>query len=354
MLTRLKFPVVTSLLTGWLLVSCSSDEPVASSCEMKFDISAISRSTTTLSNITDQPFAIFGEMIPTQLAGDLSNRRTVYYNKPVMFLNSAWTTANPQYWNNGHDYSFVAIHPSAVLADKSVEIQYSTSRLSFTYTLPSDYTTVPDILAATHRRRYVDQRDFDEDGNLIGGAADVVSLRFSHIMSRINLAPAFDDNILDEEGYIEIQGVELSGFRNKAVFNITPASLLTADQTDDRQLEVNGHEGTDKLTFTFADPKKIMNDRTNAILFDNDDAIIMLPQTFPADSEAKIVLSYKYSDDPEPKQVSLPLVSQQWELGKSYTYRFTIVRTGLILGTTTISDWNTENSSADADAVDPE
>ncbi|MDE6395314.1 MAG: hypothetical protein K2K77_08235, partial [Duncaniella sp.] len=90
MLTRLKYYFVP-LLAGGLLAACSSsdDEPDTSSCEMKFDISSVSRSAvTTVDNITDTPFALFGDMIPTLAADDPSVRTVIYDNTPVTYINS--------------------------------------------------------------------------------------------------------------------------------------------------------------------------------------------------------------------------------------------------------------------------
>ena len=340
MLTRLKFTLVT-LLAGGLLASCSSDEPAAtSSCEMKFDISSISRSSTTLSNITEQPFAIFGDRTPAETTDNPPARTIIYKNVPVTFTGSYWVTPAPQYWFNKHDHSFVAIHPASVLSNSDVDLQYLNSQLSFTYTIPTDHTLIPDILVATHRRRYIDQKVYDDEGNLLSGSPEVVYLRFVHLMSQINLAPAFDDNIMDKEGYIEFRRLELSGFKTKATLKITPASFQTITQTDDRVTEVINSDETDKLTIDFTSPKRIYNDGKNVALLDYNDAIIMLPQTIEATSDAQILLTFTMSGEVEEKQVSLPLAGCNWESGKTYTYKCTIDRTGLVLGSTTITDWD--------------
>lgn len=317
---------------GLLLVSCSSDEPATSACEMKFDISSVSRSAvTTAANITASPFAVFGDRLPEQS----SERIIIYHNSPVTYINSAWVTAENQYWHNHHEHSFVAIHPASVLSTTDVNPQYSNSKLSFTYTLPSDHSKTTDILAATHRRKY------DKEVNLARENPNAVYLQFTHIMTQINLAPAFDDNLRAEDEYIEIHKVELSGFKTKATFEITPASLSATDQTDDRVLASNVHQDEGSFTFAFDQHKKVVNDKKYVPLFGYDDTIIMIPQTFGADSQAKIVVSYTVNGDPTIKQVTLPLMNQRWDHGKTYTYRFTISSAGAHFSTTTITDWDT-------------
>lgn len=343
MLTRLKFSIVT-LLAGWLLVSCSSDGPDTSSCEMKFDIySLTSRSVTNISNITEKPFAIFGDMIPSESADNPSARTVVYNNIPITYINSAWTAPVRQYWFNNHIHSFVAVHPASIFAESSAATDYQNSRLSFTYTLPSDHKQTTDILSATHRRMYIDNREFDSNGQIPGTGADIVFLRFAHLLSQINLVPALVDNIMDDDSYIEFRSLELSGYKTKATFDIFPATLLTAAQTDDNEINVSSHAGEGSLKIDFPTPVKIVNHQPGAPLFSADEALIMLPQSFTADSGADIVLTYTINNDPTIKTVTLPLSNQQWASGKSYTYRFTIDRTGPHFGSTSITDWDVLN-----------
>ena len=141
---------------------------------MKFDISSVSRSAvTTAANITANPFAVFGDMIPSEIADNHSARTIIYHNTPVTYneAKAAWTTPAPQYWYPKHDHSFVGVHPASALSAADANIQYSNSQLSFTYTLPTDHTKVTDILSATQRRRF---------GS--GTTEAVVYLRFENVI----------------------------------------------------------------------------------------------------------------------------------------------------------------------------
>lgn len=329
---------------GFLLISCSSDEPDMSACEMKFDISSVSRSkVTTASNITESPFTVFGNMVPSQLASDPSARTTIYNNTPVTFFNSSWTAEETHYWFYDHEHSFVAVHPASAIVKNGANLQYSDA-LSFSYTLPTDLTQTSDILAATHRRKYIDRREYDENGTLIGGEADPVYFRFGHVMSQINISPSLYDNTMNDEGYVQFHKIELSGLKSKATINIIPALLQTSSQTDDRVVDVTGQEVERSYIIEFPQPKKVVNGQGYMHLFDDSDAIIVLPQTFAADSEAEIILSYTVYDHPKVEQIILPLSSLMLESGKSYNYKFTIDRTGLLFGTMTITDWDVLNA----------
>ena len=323
MLFRLKSNLITSFALC-LLASCSAEDPAVSESGPAMEFAAGTESRA--DNPSFSRFNVFADMklVPTQTPLIVMENIPVSYNQAT----ATWAYDGKYYWFPDYEHSFVAVTPESVLsADNSTK--YANSQLSFTYTLPSDAKKATDILAATHRRMYK------------AGAADPVLLRFGHIMSQINLAATFDDNLLSKDDYLKFLKLELSGFKTKATFNITPAPILTGARTDDSQYVVNGHEGDGKLTVEFANPEKVLNDKKSVRLFNNTDAIIMLPYSFEADSDAKIVLSYSLNDDNSSiKQLTIPLMNQKWELGMSYTYRFTIEHRGPRFHETTITDWN--------------
>lgn len=321
-----------------LLSSCSSDAPDnvdSKGSEMSFTVSELSRATvTTTINIPGSKFAVYGDR---KLSVDNNTEPSVIFNKiEVEYIDNSWSYNNPQYWFTNNEHSFVAVYPVSVLEPDN-KPQYSNSKLSFTYILPtSDGNKVKpndviDILTATHRRLYYQGNDTP------------ISLRFSHLLSLINIAPALDDNLMDMDAYILFHKLELTGLKTKATFNVLPAQRLSNNQTDDRVIEVTGQDGEGNMAIEFAEPKKIMNRRGNVRLFDDNDAIIMLPQTFGSDSQAEIILTYTLNNDTRQKQLSIPLDLLGWESGKSYTYRFTIDRNGPRFDTTTITSWEMLN-----------
>lgn len=330
------------LSVGCLLFACSTDEPAVSRQEMRFGIYTVSRATvTTGGTITRSPFALFGDRIPTPFAENTdSERAIVYHNTQVTYNNSVWTTPLTQYWYHLHEHSFVALHPASVLNSTDVNFKYNNNELSFIYSLPADYKQTNDILAATHRRQYIDRRELDKDGNVVEGtSSEAVYFRFEHIMSQINIAPAFEDNIMTDEEFIEFHKIVISGFKNKTTFNIKPGRLQNSTQTDEIIVGLSNIDGNGSLTIEYPTPVKVKNHGGNIDFFGTTDAIIMIPQSFADNSEAKIVLSYTINDDSSEKQITLPLRNQKWESGKSYRYKFTVGRYGLLINTTNITDW---------------
>lgn len=321
-----------------LVFSCTSETPDPASgkgAQLIFSISNPSRATVVSNlNTAGSKFVVFGDR---KISDDPDENPVVFLNNTtVEYFDGNWQYNNLQYWIPNQEHSFVAVYPVSIVGS-DYNPQYTKSALSFTYTLPTSSANeianneVLDILGATHRRFY--QK----------GDGLPVSLRFNHLMTLINISPGFNDNIMDAESYIRFHKVEFTGVRNKATFKITPAQRLSASQTDDRLIEITAHAGEAKMTIEFSEPKKITNHAENQSLFDANDAIIMLPQIFAAESDAQIILTYTVNDNPEMMTLCAPLSLLEWKSGKSYNYKFTLDRTGLISNSTTITDWEVTN-----------
>lgn len=323
-----------------LLSSCSSDSSddravIGKGPELSFDVSDLSRASVTNSI---NHFVVYGDI--NHQANNILVPVLLFNKTLVEYKDGSWCYEGTQHWLPKYEHSFVAISPSSVLKSDNSP-RYLNSQLSFTYTLPSDRNDVTDILVATHRRLYKD--NIIPDQNVTANDATPVTFKFSHLLSLINIASKFDDE-MNPEAYIQFRKLELSGFTTKVSCNILPASRESNDQTDDNVLGFNAEDiATAPLTIVFPDPVKIFNRRDYVNLLDANDAIMMLPQAFAADSDAKIRLSYTVNDDPTVRQIFLPLSGKTWESGKSYNYRFTLDRTGLHLDTTTITDWEVLN-----------
>ncbi len=326
------------ILFASIVSSCSTDESrvgeLVQGSRMTFEVAGDTRASVTSTsdiNAEGSRFVIFGDI---KFPENSDRNQMVLFNKAeIAYRNGVWSYEGIQYWINDGEHSFVAIHPVTVTEPDNFD--YSNSQVSFTYAIPSTNDgkvskgNINDILAATHRRLY-----HSDD------PASPVSFKFGHLLSLINLSAAFDDNIMDEKAYIEFHTLELSGFNTKATFSLFPSSLLSNRQTDDRDITVTAQSGAGNMTVEFGTPVKIMNDRAYVKLFADNDALVMLPQTFSADSEAKLTLTYTINDDPTRKKVTMPLNSIVWAIGKSYNYRLTLNRTGLVVANTAITDWD--------------
>lgn len=328
-----KILIYLVFIAAWLPVSCTSkaDDDVnpGNGTEMVFDATCGTRSSIT----TDiDKFAVYGDMIP--LNENIVSYSIIFNKTLVSYISGSWRYEGIQYWYPGHEYSFVALNPVHAL-DLDENRAYTGSGLSFSYRIPTSVSNKSlannngaDILVATHRRSYG-----------LNDTPTAVSLKFKHVMSLINLAPAYYDNTKEDDDYIKIHKVELSGIKGKSLFEIMPAARGSNRQTDEMIISVTGQEDAN-ISIELDIPLMLKNKSENISLFGNNDALIMLPQVFSANSEAQITLTYTINDDTSEKQVNIALNDLKWESGKSYFYKFTIERTGVELNTCEIKPWN--------------
>lgn len=325
------------IIIAFLATSCVSEGvgevSPSTGGEMTFDVAAISRGSVT----TDiNKFLVFGDM--KSMSSESPKTIVIFNQTDVEYKNDSWCYEGTQYWIPNYEHSFVAIHPGKVF-EQDNQAQYLNSKLSFNYSIPatdgklSGTEDISDLLVATYRKVY-------EDTESVSALENQITFSFSHLFSLINLAPALEDNVLSSEDYIEIRTIEISGVKTKAQINVVPASTGYGNETDDMEYEVNVQGEDDSVVIDFSTPVKIENNSVNVSLFDADNALIMLPQTFPVDSEAEIIISYSVSQSGDTKQVSLPLSNLKWESGKSYSYKFTIGETGIIFKDFEIVPWD--------------
>ncbi|MDE6019255.1 MAG: fimbrillin family protein [Muribaculaceae bacterium] len=325
-----KYIIFTILTCLVYATSCTSDpDPDVLNSEQGEEISfEVGNSTraaiTTNETLKNFPFMLFGDINRT---GEFyAGLKTIFNTQKVELKNNRWDYGAKQYWLMGQEHSFVAIHPYDVLPDLD-NLKYENSMVSFTYELPDALDNAKDILVAAHRRKY----------NMNNGNA--VKFNFTHLLSTINIMPALDEVLMYEDEddktnypynkdeYILFQKIELIGVRTRADFSFTPESLGTGNSTDNLAVKFQlGNEGAKDQTFDFKDnPKKITNNKENVSIFDNNKAVIILPQSFGEDSSSEIRLYYSVNDDHDVlRKITIPLKGKTWKMGTNYTYKFTI------------------------------
>ena len=299
------------------MTSCVTDTsdltPEVSESRMVFDVSSLTRGqVTTADNIKGNSFAVYGDMKYSYNTDDpesaseiteiiLQASEVKYYSDT-----SGWKSTTQRYWRPNAEHSFVAVHP--YLAVHTVNANYLNNTLSFSYTLPNDYTDIPDLMVATHRRMYKFQKE---------SPASAVKFKFFHIMSRINFV------VKCEVEKIKITKIELEGLNKTGTFTITPASLTS------------GSEQTDDYIHTWSDIANIGTHTANidvdivkdevTPLFPDRNAMFLIPQ--PENNEVILNISYiQYDKDKELGERTL--TSQTtiggWQQGKIYSYSFTV------------------------------
>ncbi|MDE6394659.1 MAG: fimbrillin family protein, partial [Duncaniella sp.] len=219
MLNKLTLYVSVFVPLMGAMSACTSDSEATDAIDQGHGVTFTAReaSRSTLisnSNITDNAFAVYGDMVLTSSASTATP--TVAFDATrVTCTDGKWSYDNQQYWFPSHTYSFVALYP----ADANVsDINYQNSRLSFTYTYPDEYTQATDLLVANHRRRYTSS-----------GTATPVAFDFRHLMARLDFVANVDPAI--GNGSVTIHSISLRNVYTQATYTVLPAP--TASQTDD-------------------------------------------------------------------------------------------------------------------------
>lgn len=342
-----KFTLYVSVLVplAGAMSACDSESSTTDIIEQGTGVTFTAREasrTTLISNstISQNSFAVYGDMVPTASAS--TDAPTVVFDgNEVIYGNGAWSYANPQYWFPGHIYSFVALYPATY--NNVSDLIYQDSRLSFTYTQPDDYTRAIDLLIANHRRRYT-----------AAGNGSTVAFDFRHLMSRLDFVANVDPSI--GTGSVTIDSITLRGVNTKAIFSIIPASLSNGQtQTIDySEGSWTGHSMPDTI-FTLTPALTLPKTDNNGTaysehLFPNpSDPLLIIPQDVPADVEVKIDYTrITEGSNPQRKTVVSKLFTTSvtahngvWEPAKSYTYTFTIgVDDLIIFSSPTVQGWS--------------
>ncbi len=324
--------------------SCSSDSDpdlpeTATKQEILFDVNNATRATVT-SSITSGSFLVFGEFNTntSYSNGVLINGeyfkgiKTVFNGNKVTNSSSKWScTDNKQYWLVGQEYSFVAIHPYPSTTDlKYYSFSESDSKVTFNYTLPQDLSKMADILVAADRRKFL----YDSNGS-----ATKVKLKFKHILSQIDIQVAIDENRMyedetDKETYpynkdefIRFHQIDFYGIKDSATFTFAPEGSPGEAATNQCDITEAIADNVKNTTYflELSNSSDITNNKEFKSIIPSKQALLMLPQSFAADSEAKMVLTYSINGDTErKKQINLPFHDFSWEIGKKYTYKFTV------------------------------
>lgn len=324
----------------WLLSSCDGGEPEGGgkkpSSEMQFVVSELSRASVTANIDTEgSRFAVFGDM---RFAGNTEKSPSVLFDKDeVVYTGGRWICDNIRYWFPEFEYSFIAVHPTAIVTLTGADAQYTESSLSFTYTIPVsadnvlDKQELSDIIVATHRRIH------KEDPST---PAAPVGLKFWHTMSRVNFrltnAGAADNVVVNS---ITLEGVNTTG-----TFTIAPAPLLPGSiQTDDY---ISSWTGISNNRDIIANIAVDVPENEVRPLFPDDDALLMIPQ--PDNHDVLMQITYTlYDANAQPEQITLKAVTPigGWEPGKVYTYSMAVSEiTKEIDLTVSVKPWHPEKT----------
>ena len=314
--------------------SQSADE-IASGSEMRFLANTDTRAAVVNSStIKDTPFEVYGEYIST--SDPASSHTQLFDATPVTFTDGAWTYGTPEYWMPGNTYSFIAMHPAvAVEGLTNKEYTLDSQQLSFTYTLPSDYTKTTDLLTAVHRRQYT----------LGATPTTPVSFNFAHALARLNFivnVAAIGQN--NTTSSVLITNLTLKNISNSATYTISPAPLGSNHENYDFVAEWSNHS---EATAPLFDYKPNAGNGVN-------NAVLAIPQLLTSNLEITITYIRTVNGTPQdPETVTGNLYSValtnhggRWSVGQSYTYSFTLGgEEHIVFNTPVVTPWHEDEGA---------
>lgn len=285
---------------------------------------ATSRALTTAANITESPFAVWGNQTPLSGTG---SGTSVFDNETVSYSGGAWNYANTRYWFPGFIYNFLAIHPAPAEAP---DYDAAAGKLRYAFDTAASRTT--DLLHASYRREC---RTADDPSSTAR-----VPFSFSHSLAAVHIRIKADASLAGGTE-VKINSASLHGIYSSATLE------LTSDANGAPRTSWDFSRGT--LT-TAAGPLTSDNGGITlrpgeaAEIFITDGTPLMLiPQT--VGNNATLTLSYSIGEGAAKQTgVSLFAPSQRhggvWNAGQSYGYTLTIQDNDhIIFSVPDIHDW---------------
>ena len=278
------------------LASCVKNEPVATpefGDEISFESPVLAPTVKAATALpTNESFVVWAH--PTAAAwGTGSTLGDVYMDGvEVTYQSSVWkAAAGKYYWPKAGYLQFSAYTPK--VTDIGFAANVDDNGITFTNYVAGN-TTPRDLMFS--------ERTYDENAN-------DVEIVFNHALS------AIDFKFVETAGGFTITSVQIQAVGSKASFDqnlVVAADALTTNAaswtTPTEALTYSAFTGEYEVPGTAAKPGTLTE-------------WYLIPQTFAADSQAKIVVNYNQEGYGETIfTAEYPLKSNTWEIGKRYTY----------------------------------
>lgn len=277
-------------------------------------------------------FAVWGHHAP--LAGGAGT--SVFDATAVTYRNGqGWGyLGEEQYWQTGKEYSFHALYPLPRLLPAASSVTYEASASGNLTLKDFDATSGIDLLYAPRTGIRIANED---------NIPATVSLSFRHLLSRITFVAAPEPALTEAGVTITLSSARIYGMSRSGNWNSSSTWTMNSDRTTsaspyasfEDDIELRNAEGTD--------------------LFAGDNVILMIPQAIGM--ELYLELKYFYSGNPTTYTTTVRLanistaLTNGWEAGKSYRYRFTMGSSQYIIfdGVETVAWQDAEGGSYNVD-----
>lgn len=275
---------------------------------------------TDLAALKTSGFKVFAYNTGADGTGALN--KTIMGGVDVTSVDGAWKySGGPYYWPTDSKVSFFAYAPAAsTAAAYAVTTPASDTTPTITYTVPAVENQEDFVVA-----KAVSDKDV-ENG---------VVLPFTHALCQVNFSVVGEDNLT-----YTISSLEITGVANKGTYNFGDSWDVDT-------------ETTSSYSYPLGTPNPSVTDGVTKILDQEDGALMLLPQTFTAESTASIKVSYVVTDangntvyTATDKTVDLKS-TKAWTIAKKMRYTLTLTNgaKSISFGDPTVGGWDTEEDS---------
>ena len=233
----------------------------------------------------------------------------------------SWVTSEAKYWPTDGSLSFYAYYPyctdshSMLSEDTNGDVNKTKTVHYVAATSADGIIQQPDLIVAKHE-------------NVTHGSKDAptsVGLTFSHVLTAITFAVGSDM----VPG--TVKSIAIKGVKNTGDYDLATGKWTTSGNDADFTINLGGGNGTK------------VNGTQDVALTSGNQTLMMIPQTFDANSGAKVEIVF--NKDGQDRTLTAPLRGIQWEAGSTIIYK---VSTSSLLPTLTLNkvtfptDWSNQ------------
>jgi hypothetical protein len=343
-----KYILISALLAA-AVTACRKDDPAEVGETISFraeasdadNVAATKATKTVASNLTDNPFGVYGVYSDTKGGAsgtnvfDNSSALKVTYNTSSSNWEYTRTGDKPKYyWKRNQYYRFRAYHPYTA----SVEAGGSDAdKILIIYRIIQDQY---DLLVAFSTRHPAT----DSEGT------ERVPMNFQHALSALRFRVAFDKSV--DEGMTDVLtefhicGVQSAGMLNYTHNGdyLTPVINWTSDAFDST---TEFYQSTTQRTFGVYNPdgKSSVDPVDIYGTGDTDNVVFAIPQTCSDLQYGDTSIHFKTVGGGDVDNTAV-LPTLTWEPGKIYTYTLLIKKSSVQV-VVSIKDWNEVQSTVD-------
>ena len=338
-----RYTIIASSVLLVLAASCAKVSPVLpQDQEITFAVANVAQATKATAFDTEKTFGTFAYWTPTDWATD-GTTNLFMNNEEIANDGSVWASVSPRYWPKSGLISFASYAPYCKNGNENGFTAAPAYSYDHQFTF-ADYTIVPeanvDLMYADDANNKDCTNTTNTDGKtVVSGENDEVNdftgvpTLFKHALTQVRFnfqRKPFDNPSLDEdESWIEVTSVRLSGLYNKNTFtdNTWDRAQATGEAT---YTLYEGEEGL-KIAKTDENPTLVGNPMIllpQILTTTGEDATVVGPQTL----EVTYNICIKFDSNPvvqrqEGLTASVLLGEadlKDWEMNKDITYLVTI------------------------------